>query len=137
MTEAERELLKEAADIELAFRKAMDDDFNTADALAAIFELVRFANTNCSEKSSREFLKRIRGEIADLMSVCGLNVTISEEENQIAGGLSGEEIEAKIAERTEAKKNKDFALSDSIRAELLEKGVIIEDTREGTRWKRV
>ena len=137
LTETERELLKEAADIELAFRKAMDDDFNTADALAAIFELVRFANTNCSEKSSREFLKRIRGEIADLMSVCGLNVTISEEENQTAGGLSGEEIEAKIAERTEAKKNKDFALSDSIRAELLEKGVIIEDTREGTRWKRV
>ena len=107
----------------------MEDDFNTADALAAIFELVKFANTNVTEKSSAAFADALLSQLAKLADVLGLKVIKKEE-------ILDKEIEALIEERQEARKAKNFARADEIRDELLEKGIILKDTREGVKWKR-
>ena len=108
----------------------MDDDFNTADAIAAIFELVKFANTHADENSSPAFLQGLLGQIKELSDVCGLIVDQKEE-------MLDADIEKLIEERQAARKAKDFARADEIRAQLLEKGIVLEDTREGVKWKRV
>jgi len=107
----------------------MEDDFNTADALAAIFELVKFANTNVTEKSSAAFADALLSQLVKLADVLGLKVIKKEE-------ILDKEIEALIEERQEARKAKNFARADEIRDELLEKGIILKDTREGVKWKR-
>ena len=107
----------------------MDDDFNTADALAAIFELVKFANTNVSEESSSEFAGVLLDTMVKLCDVLGLKAEKKEE-------ILDKEIEDLIAERQEARKAKNFARADEIRDELLAKGIILKDTREGVKWKR-
>ena len=128
---AESRALSEAADKALAgFKAAMDDDFNTADAVTAIYEIVKFANVNCNENSSKEFIKAIREEMLSLCTILG----IIPEEKVEEGKITEEEIQKLIDERTAAKKSKDFARADEIRNELLEKGVVIEDTRAGVRW---
>lgn len=129
MTEAEQSLLQETETYITKFDAAMDDDFNTADALAAIFELVKFANSNVDEKSSKAFLETLREKIVTLADICGLIVDQKEEM------LDGE-IEALIEERQSARKAKNFARADEIRDELLAKGIVLEDTREGVKWKR-
>ena len=129
MAEKEKELLAEAEGYAAKFDEAMDDDFNTADALAAIFELVKFTNTNAGASSSREFLQALKKEILLLSDICGLIVEKKEE-------MLAEDIEALIAERQAARKEKNFARADEIRKELLDKGIILEDTREGVKWKR-
>lgn len=129
MDDAEKALLEEAKGFETKFDEAMDDDFNTADAIAAIFELIKFANINATADKSKEFLQAILDEIIMLSDICGLIVEKEEE-------MLDADIEALIAERTAAKKAKDFAKADAIRNELLEKGIILEDTREGVKWKR-
>ncbi len=111
------------------FDAAMDDDFNTADALSAIFELVKFANTCATEGSSRAFLQALKDEIVALADICGLEV---ERKQELLDG----EIEALIQERQEARKAKNFARADEIRDILLGKGILLEDTREGVKWKR-
>lgn len=111
------------------FDEAMDDDFNTADAISAIFELVKFANTCASEGSSRAFLQALKDEIVALADICGLEVERKQE-------LLDEEIEALIQERQEARKAKNFARADEIRDILLGKGIVLEDTREGVKWKK-
>ena len=111
------------------FIEAMDDDFNTADALAAIFELVKFANTNVSEASSAEFAGTLLDTMVKLCDVLGLKAVKTEE-------ILDKEIEDLIAERQEARKAKNFARADEIRDELLAKGIILKDTREGVKWKR-
>ena len=111
------------------FIEAMDDDFNTADALAAIFELVKFANTNVSEASSAEFAGALLDTMVKLCDVLGLKAVKTEE-------ILDKEIEDLIAERQEARKAKNFARADEIRDELLAKGIILKDTREGVKWKR-
>ena len=103
--------------------------FNTADALAAIFELVKFANSNVNENSSRVFAKLLRDEILQLMDVMGLIAEPKEE-------LLDADIEKLIEERQAARKAKNFARADEIRNELLEKGITLLDTREGVKWKR-
>lgn len=130
MSEEEKKLLAEAGNFEAKFDEAMDDDFNTADAIAAIFELVKFANTYGNEKSSAAFLTALKGKIVELSDICGLLVEKKEE------GMLDEEIEGLIEERQAARKAKNFARADEIRKELLEKGIILEDTREGVKWKR-
>ena len=129
VTEKELELLKEAEGYVTKFEEAMDDDLNTADGLAAIFELVKFANTNVDENSSREFANGLYEELRKLCDVLGLKVEKKEE-------ILDKEIEDLIAERQAARKAKDFKRADEIRDELLAKGIILKDTREGVKWQR-
>ncbi|MBE1553140.1 cysteine--tRNA ligase [Sporosarcina limicola] len=113
-----------------AFEQAMDDDFNTANALAAIFELTKLANVYLVEKNTQsDVLDYFIKTFGDLMGVLGLpfdDVT----------GLLDAAVDALIEERLEARRNRAFNRSDEIRDELKEKGIILEDTAQGTRWKR-
>ena len=129
ITEEELALLKEAEGFVTKFEAAMDDDFNTADALAAIFELVKFANTNVNENSSKEFAAGLYEELFRLSDVLGLKIEKKEE-------ILDKEIEDLIQERQAARKAKDFKRADEIRDELLKKGIILKDTREGVKWQR-
>ena len=129
ITEEELALLKEAEVFVTKFEAAMDDDFNTADALAAIFELVKFANTNVNENSSKEFAAGLYEELFKLSDVLGLKIEKKEE-------ILDKEIEDLIQERQAARKAKDFKRADEIRDELLKKGIILKDTREGVKWQR-
>ena len=128
-TEAEKKQLEEAKVYTVRFDEAMDDDFNTADAIAAIFELVKFINTSTDGESSKAYLSALHEQIRELCDVCGLIVDRKEE-------MLDEEIEKLIEERQAARKAKNFARADAIRNELLEKGIVLEDTREGVKWKR-
>ena len=128
--EEERKLMKEEEAFVTKFEEAMDDDFNTADALAAVFELVKFANTNVQEGSSAEFAAYTLEVMTKLCDVLGLTLEKKEE-------ILDEEIENLIAERQNARKAKDFARADEIRGLLLEKGIELKDTREGVKWKRI
>jgi cysteinyl-tRNA synthetase len=125
----EQLIITEAEALNNKFIDAMDDDFNTSDAIAAIFELVKLANTNCSGSSSMEFVKTFSERLINLCGILGINTKKEEE-------LLDADIEKLIEERQKARKNKDFARSDEIRNLLLEKGIVLEDTREGVRWKR-
>ncbi|MCM1040473.1 MAG: cysteine--tRNA ligase [Ruminococcus sp.] len=111
------------------FEEAMEDDFNTADAISVIFELVKFANTKVTDDGSKAFIKAIKDEILMLTDICGLIVEKEEE-------ILDEEIEKLIQERQEARKARNFARADEIRGLLLDKGIVLEDTREGVKWKR-
>lgn len=125
----EKEDLKLVEGLVEKFKKSMEDDFNTADAIAAIFELVKFANINVRETSSKQFAIAVRDTIVTLSDVLGI---ITEKEQE----MLEDEIEKLIEERQAARKEKNFARADEIRALLLEKGIILEDTREGVKWKR-
>ncbi|MCC8139335.1 MAG: cysteine--tRNA ligase [Lachnospiraceae bacterium] len=129
LNEEESAKLEEAGKFVAQFETAMDDDFNTADAIAAVFDLVKYANTNTSESSGSLFASSLLAELQRLCDILGI-ITERKEE------LLDEEIENLIAERTAARKAKNFARADEIRAQLLEKGIILEDTREGVKWKR-
>ena len=129
LTEEEEKLLQEAKGFITAFDEAMDDDFNTADAVTAIFELVKFANTNATETSSKAFVPALKEEIIMLAYICGLIVEKKEE-------ILDTQIEELIQERQEARKAKNFARADEIRDTLLAQGILLEDTREGVKWKR-
>lgn len=128
-SEQETALLEEMKTYRKKLEDAMDDDLNTADAISAIFELVKFANTHGGETSSRKFVERVRKEIIELSDILGLIVE-KEEENL------DDAIEKLIQERQAARKARDFKRADEIRDELLAQGIILEDTREGVKWKR-
>jgi cysteinyl-tRNA synthetase len=129
ITTDERVTLAEAEALSTKFMDAMDDDFNTADAISAIFELVKLANISCTQDSSIEFIKVIHENLVNLCSILGIETKKKEE-------LLDADIEKLIEERQAARKNKNFARADEIRNLLLEKGIVLEDTREGVRWKR-
>ena len=129
-TEDEKKLMQEEAAFVTKFEESMDDDFNTADALAAVFELVKFANTNVQEGSSKEFAGHTLEVMTKFCDVLGLTLEKKEE-------ILDEEIENLIAERQAARKAKDFARADEIRGLLLDKGIELKDTREGVKWKRI
>ncbi len=114
------------------FEESMDDDLNTAEALAAVFEYVRAINTALDEGT---FLEENRWESVKLLKLFD-DVFDVLEPSATTGELSDAEVEAQIEERTAAKKARDFQRSDEIRAHLLEKGVVLEDTKDGVRWKR-
>lgn len=111
------------------FEQSMDDDLNTADAEAAVFDLVRFANKEVNEDSSAAFAKAVKEEIAGLCDILGLIVDVKEDKLD-------SDVEKMIEERQEARKAKDFARADAIRDELLKKGIILKDTRDGVKWER-
>ncbi|MDE6214311.1 MAG: cysteine--tRNA ligase [Lachnospiraceae bacterium] len=129
MSSEEQEQLTQAKEFVQKFDEAMDDDFNTADAVSAIFDLVKFANTCAGEGTSAGFIGALKDEIVMLADICGLTVERKQE-------MLDEEIEALIQERQEARKAKNFARADEIRDILSDKGIILEDTREGVKWKR-
>ncbi len=129
MTEEEVLKLEETKKFEENFDDSMDDDFNTADAIAAVFDLVKFANTNVSEGSSKAFADALREKIQSLCDILGI---ITEKKAELLDA----DIEQLIEERQAARKAKNFARADEIRNELLEKGIVLEDTREGVKWKR-
>lgn len=127
---AETELFKSAKSYLVQFEQAMEDDFNTADGIAAIFELVKFINTNASAQCSKAFLTALKEQMILMCDICGL---IVEKEEEILDSA----IEEMIQMRQEARKNKDFKMADTIRDELLARGILLEDTREGVKWKRI
>ena len=130
LTEEEKAALEEMKQFRTKFEEAMDDDLNTADAVSAIFELVKFANTKADENSSKAFTEALKKEIAELCDILGLK-TEKKEENLDA------EVEALIEQRQAARKAKDFAKADEIRDKLLDMGIQLKDTREGVQWKRI
>lgn len=111
------------------FINSMDDDLNTADAITAIFNLVKLVNTNLDEKSNKKIVKDSLDMLMKLSKVLGI---LNKEEENI-----DEEVEKLIQERQDARKNKDFARADEIRDILLSMNIAIEDTRTGTKWKRI
>ncbi len=129
MTSDEQKQLEEIDKFRVQFETAMDDDFNTADAITAIYELVRFSNKATKEGVSKALAQKALDSLIKLCEVLGLNR--NEEENS---DVDVEKIEALIAKRTEAKKNKDFDTADAIRDELAEMGITIKDTRQGVQW---
>ncbi len=136
ISEAEQQLL----DTELPkyverFDAAMDDDLNTADAISVIFELIRFTNANTDENSSSAFAKKLYDTLFTLSDTV-LGIHITREEAAVSDDEAAK-IEALIAERTAAKKEKNFARADEIRDELKAMGIEIKDTREGVKWQRI
>lgn len=129
LTSEEEALLQEAKEFTLKFDEAMDDDFNTADAIAAIFELVKFCNTNTQSERSVPFLEALYEQLNGLCDICGLSLEKTDT-------ILEEEIEDLIEQRQAARREKDFKRADEIRAMLTEKGILLEDTREGVKWKR-
>lgn len=129
LTDIEDDALTKTQNYVAAFEKAMDDDFNTADAIAAIFDLVKYANTTANGDSSKAYVTALYELIVKLVDVLGIVVEKKEE-------LLDADIEALIQERQAARKERNFARADEIRDELLAKGIILEDTREGVKWKR-
>lgn len=130
LTEEEQGKVEEAKEFIVKFDEAMDDDFNTADAISAIFELVKFANSNASVVSGKEYLTALKDEIVMLSDICGLIVDKKEE-------LLDDEIQKLIEERQTAKKEKNYARADEIRDALLAKGIALKDTREGVKIVRL
>ncbi|WP_409229340.1 cysteine--tRNA ligase [Gudongella sp. SC589] len=112
-----------------SFEDSMDDDLNTADAVAAIFDLVKYTNSNFNEESSRGAVRHSYDILMQLAKVLGI-LTRKDE-------ILDEEIQKLIEDRNEARKNRDFAKADQIRDDLLERGIVLEDTRDGVKWKRV
>ena len=124
------EWIEKIAEVKKQFEQAMDDDFNTANAISALFELARIANTYLNESNTEErVLKAFIETFDQLGGVLGVQFNVEND-------LLDEEIEALIEERNNARKNRDFAKSDEIRDKLLEMNIVLEDTRQGTRWKR-
>lgn len=126
--EAESANTKTVKELVKKYEEAMEDDFNTADAISAIFELVKLANTTIKD-GSRAYAELLLNTIEKLCDILGI-ITEQKEE------MLDEEIEALIAERQAARKERNFVRADEIRNLLLEKGIILEDTRAGVRWKR-
>ncbi|MBU5425629.1 cysteine--tRNA ligase [Tissierella pigra] len=129
LNEEEDNHLKEIEKFKEEFIESMEDDLNTADAIAAVFELVKYANTHVNEKNSKELIRKTYDLLMELCNVLGI---LNKKEE-----ILEEEIVEFIEKRTEARKNKDFKLADEIRNILKEKGIVLEDTQEGVKWKRV
>jgi len=129
MSEKEKADAEEAKSYVNRFEEDMDDDFNTADALSVVFDLVKFANTHVDESSSKEFCTLLHEEQAQLCGVLGIIADVKSE-------MLDADIEKMIEERQEARRSKNFARADAIRDELLEKGIELMDTKEGVKWKK-
>ena len=129
----EGEVDKAVADEMDAFVKkyeaAMDDDLNTADAISVIFELVKYANVNVTEDSTKSTVELVLNTVTKLCDILGI---ITEKKEEILDS----DIEALIEERQAARRAKNFARADEIRDQLSDMGIILEDTREGVKWKR-
>jgi cysteinyl-tRNA synthetase len=128
LTDADQENLKTVKELVVKYETAMEDDFNTADAIAAIFEMVKLANITVKE-GSKEYAQTLLDTLEKLCDILGI-ITEKEEE------LLDADVEALIEERQAARKARDFARADEIRDQLAEQGIILKDTREGVKWTR-
>ncbi|WP_369901507.1 cysteine--tRNA ligase [Bacillus manliponensis] len=129
LTDADEKWVAEVAKFQIAFEEAMDDDFNTANAVTELYNLANHANQYLLEQHTSAYVIEVYMKQFELLfAILGLELGVEE--------LLDEEIEALIQKRIEARKNRDFALSDQIRDELKERNIILEDTPQGTRWKR-
>lgn len=124
------EIGEKLSNLKQRFIDAMDDDINTADAISVVFDLVKFINISVNEDSSLETIEEAETLLLELVAVLGIEISKEDE-------LLDDDIEALINERTEAKKQKNFARADEIRDMLKDRGIILEDTRQGVKWKRV
>ena len=129
MTAEEKQNQAAVEELVQKFETAMDDDFNTADAISAIFEIVRLSNSTISEASTKAYVSYVKETMDKLCDVLGI---ITEKKEEILDS----EVEDLIAKRQQARKDKNFALADEIRGQLLDMVIILEDTREGVKWKR-
>ena len=130
MTEQERKIWDKTQEYVQKFEQAMEDDFNTADAISAIFELVKYSNTNISSENSKEYLEALKERFIQLSDILG--ITLKKEKESLE-----QEVEALIEERQQARKAKNFQRADEIRNQLQQMGILLEDTREGVKWKRI
>ena len=129
MSAEEESVLAELEKLNEKFDVAMEDDFNTADAVSAVFEMVKAVNVGITENASMEAAEKAIKRITTLMDVLGVKT-----EKQVE--ILEEEIEQLIEERQVARKEKNFQRADEIRDILLEKGIVLKDTREGVKWTR-
>lgn len=130
LTEQEQALCEQIDAFVKKYEAVMDDDLNTADAIAVIFELVKLTNTTVQTGSSKEYCEKAMTTIKQLCDVLGIEVEREQE-------LLDTDIEQLIEERQQARKDKNFARADEIRNLLQEQGIALEDTREGVKWKRI
>ena len=129
MTDAEKAAFAETDKFVEKFEASMDDDCNTADAVTAVFELVRYINSGASADNTKGYLQKLYDRLFTLCDILGLKIEKKEE-------VLDSDIEALIAERQAARKAKDFAKADEIRDQLLAMGIVLDDTSEGVKWKR-
>jgi cysteinyl-tRNA synthetase len=129
LSQEEEDFRKTLAEYRNRFKEAMDEDLNTADGLSVIFDMVRDINSNAKVDSSKEIVKASYDMLMELADVLGL---LYKKEESLDN-----EIEKLIEERQKARKEKNWALSDKIRDDLKAKGIILEDTPEGVKWKRI
>ncbi|MBQ1393291.1 MAG: class I tRNA ligase family protein, partial [Lachnospiraceae bacterium] len=129
ITEAEKQVETELKALQDKFDASMADDFNTADAISAVFEMVKLVNVGIRETSDYTLVEDAKKRIVLLMDVLGISVEPVKE-------MLDTEIEQLIEERQLARKNKDFQRADEIRDILLDKGIVLKDTREGVKWTR-
>lgn len=130
MSTEESNMIEDLNSFRSRFVESMEDDINTADAVASIFELAKFINTKVDENSSKEWMQKNLEMFTELTGV--LNIIQRREEDSLA-----EDVERLIEERVQAKKDKNFQRADEIREELKAMGIELEDTRQGTKWKRI
>ena len=147
LKEAEQELLEKVENFSGRFREAMDDDFNTAQVLGHIFDLVRAVNRALAESGKisadlKAILAKARTVLDEAGEVLGIFRTRPDSylenarERKLAEmGISREEIEGLIEERTTARKSRDFARSDEIRDSLLARNIVLLDSAQGTTWR--
>ena len=129
---ADQVVTQKLADFKQSFTEAMDDDINVQNGITVVYELVKFANVYAQQKEVKAAaLTEMKDLISELVSIFGVKLASNDNE------FNDEHIQALIDERNEARKNKDFARSDQIRDELKAQGIILEDTPQGTRFKRV
>lgn len=126
----EKQAIFDIDKLKFSYEEALSDDFNTADAISFIFEIVKISNIFVNENASKAFAERVKDTIISLCDILGL--TVEDVEEDLAP-----EIERLIEERTNAKKNRDFSRADEIRDLLLSKGIVLEDTRQGVTWKKI
>lgn len=126
----EKKFLDEMEELKKKFEASMEDDFNTADAISCVFEMVRLCNTFLSSANERSVIETAYGLITKLCGILGIE---AEEEKDCLD----KEVEALIEKRQQARREKDFAKADEIREHLLEMGIELKDTREGVKWKKI